>query len=187
MCHNYYGVSPLFATVGANPLAVLRNLEGEEDALMTNAAKRRAVVEAEPSLGGLETTVGFVLRLAQVAVFKDLLAALKPFDLRVTDLSVLMVIEATPGLQQRAIGEMLRIQRPNLVIILDQLQARGLVRRDAVPGDRRSYALSITPEGEVLLGQAKAAHAAHCRKVVEALGDLEEERMLAVLERIAAI
>jgi len=187
MCHNYYGVSPLFATIGANPLAVLRNLEGEEDALMTNAVKRKAVAEAEPSLGGLETTVGFLLRLAQVAVFKDLLAALKPFDLRVTDLSVLMVIEATPGLQQRAIGEMLRIQRPNLVIILDQLQARGLVRRDAVPGDRRSYALSITPEGAELLRQAKAAHAAHCRKVDEALGDMEQERMLSVLERIAAI
>jgi DNA-binding MarR family transcriptional regulator len=154
---------------------------------MTSAAKRKAEAEATPSLGGLETTVGFVLRLAQVAVFKDLLAALKPFDLRVTDLSVLLVIEATPGLQQRAIGDMLRIQRPNLVIILDQLQARGLVRRDPVPGDRRSYALSITPEGAALLRDAKAAHAAHDRKVLEALGDLDKERMLAVLERIAAL
>lgn len=154
---------------------------------MTSAAKRKAEAEATPSLGGLETTVGFVLRLAQVAVFKDLLAALKPFDLRVTDLSVLLVIEATPGLQQRAIGDMLRIQRPNLVIILDQLQARGLVRRDPVPGDRRSYALSVTPEGAALLRDAKAAHAAHDRKVLEALGDLDKERMLAVLERIAAL
>lgn len=154
---------------------------------MIDAEDREAAVETRASLGGLETTVGFVLRLAQVAVFKDLLAALKPFDLRVTDLSVLMVIEATPGLQQRVIGEMLRIQRPNLVIILDQLQSRGLVRRDPVPGDRRSYALSITPEGAALLRDAKAAHAAHDRKVLAALGDVEQERMLAVLERIAAI
>jgi len=154
---------------------------------MIDAVEREAAAETQASLGGLETTVGFVLRLAQVAVFKDLLAALKPFDLRVTDLSVLMVIEATPGLQQRAIGEMLRIQRPNLVIILDQLQSRGLVRRDPVPGDRRSYALSITPEGAALLRDAKAAHAAHHRKVLAALGDIEQERMLAVLERIAAI
>ena len=154
---------------------------------MADAAELKAATEEALSLGGLETTVGFVLRLAQVAVFKDLLAALKPFDLRVTDLSVLMVIEATPGLQQRAIGDMLRIQRPNLVIILDQLQARGLVRRDPVPGDRRSYALSITPEGSLLLQHAKAAHAAHDRKVLAALGDLDKEKMLAALERIAAI
>jgi DNA-binding MarR family transcriptional regulator len=173
--------------IGANPVVVLEKTAHGKDALMTSAAKRKAETETSPSLGGLETTVGFVLRLAQVAVFKDLLAALKPFDLRVTDLSVLLVIEATPGLQQRVIGDMLRIQRPNLVIILDQLQARGLVRRDPVPGDRRSYALSITPEGAALLRGAKAAHAAHDRKVLEALGGLEKERMLAVLERIAAI
>ncbi len=154
---------------------------------MIDAAERKEPMDEGVSLGGLETTVGFVLRLAQVAVFKDLLSALKPFDLRVTDLSVLLVIEATPGLQQRAIGDVLRIQRPNLVTIIDQLEARGLVRRGPVPADRRAYALSLTPEGEALLQQAKRAHAQHDRKVLDALGDLDKERMLAALERIAAI
>lgn len=154
---------------------------------MIDAAERKEPMGDGVSLGGLETTVGFVLRLAQVAVFKDLLSALKPFDLRVTDLSVLLVIEATPGLQQRAIGDVLRIQRPNLVTIIDQLEARGLVRRGPVPGDRRAYALSLTPEGQALLGKAKLAHAQHDRKVLDALGDLDKERMLAALERIAAL
>ena len=154
---------------------------------MIDAAERKEPMGEDVSLGGLETTVGFLLRLAQVAVFKDLLAALKPFDLRVTDLSVLLVIEATPGLQQRAIGEVLRIQRPNLVTIIDQLEARGLVRRGSVPGDRRAYALSLTTEGEALLQRAKVAHDQHGRKVLDALGDFETERMLAALRRIAAL
>lgn len=154
---------------------------------MIDAAERRESMGDSASLGGLETTVGFVLRLAQVAVFKDLLSALKPFDLRVTDLSVLLVIEATPGLQQRAVGDVLRIQRPNLVTIIDQLEARGLVRRGPVPGDRRAYALSLTPEGAALLQQAKIAHAQHDRKVLDALGDLDKRQMLAALERIAAL
>jgi len=154
---------------------------------MIDASEGREAIGEGVSLGGLETTVGFLLRLAQVAVFKDLLAALKAFDLRVTDLSVLLVIEATPGLQQRAIGEVLRIQRPNLVTIIDQLEARGLVRRGAVPTDRRAYALSLTSEGEALLRQAKIAHAQHDRKVLDALGDLDKARMLAALERIAAL
>jgi DNA-binding MarR family transcriptional regulator len=154
---------------------------------MIDASEGREAIGEGVSLGGLETTVGFLLRLAQVAVFKDLLAALKAFDLRVTDLSVLLVIEATPGLQQRAIGEVLRIQRPNLVTIIDQLEARGLVRRGAVPTDRRAYALSLTSEGEALLRKAKIAHAQHDRKVLDALGDLDKARMLAALERIAAL
>lgn len=148
--------------------------------------KQDAIVEG-PSLGGLETQVGFLLRLAQVAVFKDLIAGLKPYDLRPTDFSVLLVIEATPGLKQQAVGEALRIQRPNLVTILDQLQGRGLVLRGAVPGDRRSYALSLTPEGKALLAKAKAAHARHDRKVSGALAGLDKAVLIDALERIAAI
>lgn len=154
---------------------------------MIDAGERSEAIGEGVALGGLEITVGFLLRLAQVAVFKDLLAALKPFDLRVADLSVLLVIEATPGTQQGAIGEALRIQRPNLVTIIDQLEARNLVRRGSVPGDRRAYALSLTPEGQALLRKAKAAHARHGRKVLDALGDFETERMLDALRRIAAL
>jgi len=138
-------------------------------------------------LGGLDRHVGFMLRLAQVAVFKDLLSALKPFDLRVTDFSVLLVIGATPGLKQQDVGRALRIQRPNLVTIIDQLQGRGLVHRGVVPGDRRSYALSLTEEGAAVLAKAKVAHKRHSKKVIAALGDIDEEQMLAALERIAAI
>lgn len=138
-------------------------------------------------LGGLDRHVGFMVRLAQVAVFKDLLAALKPFDLRVTDFSVLLVIGATPGLKQQDVGRALRIQRPNLVTIIDQLQGRGLVHRGAVPGDRRSYALSLTEEGEAVLAKAKIAHQRHNKKVAAALGDIDEGQMLAALERIAAM
>ena len=151
-------------------------------------SERRDEASVEsPSLGGLETQVGFLLRLAQVAVFKDLIAALKPFDLRPTDFSVLLVIEATPGLKQQAVGEALRIQRPNLVTILDQLQGRGLVLRGAVPGDRRSYALTLTTEGETLLAKAKTAHARHDRKVSAALAGLDKAALIDALERIAAI
>jgi DNA-binding MarR family transcriptional regulator len=148
--------------------------------------QREAGVEG-PSLGGLETQVGFLLRLAQVAVFKDLIAELKPFDLRPTDFSVLLVIEATPGLKQQEVGEALRIQRPNVVTILDQLQGRGLVLRGAVPGDRRSYALTLTPEGKALLVKAKAAHARHDRKLSGALKGLDKAALIDALERIAAI
>lgn len=137
------------------------------------------------ALGGLDAQVGFVLRLAQVALFKDLIEALRPFALRPTDFSVLLVIEATPGLKQQAVGEALSIQRPNLVTIIDQLEGRGLVKRGATPGDRRSYALALTPDGETLLAQAKVAHAEHAARVTEALGDMDKHLVLEALGRIA--
>lgn len=139
------------------------------------------------ALGGLDAQIGFVLRLAQVAVFKDLIEALKPFELRPTDFSVLLVIEATPGLKQQAVGEALSIQRPNLVTILDQLEGRSLVRRGDVPGDRRSYALTLTPQGQDLLNSAKTAHEGHTERVSGALGGMDRRMVLEALSRIARI
>jgi DNA-binding MarR family transcriptional regulator len=143
----------------------------------------RAVVD----LGGLETQVGFVLRQAQLAVFQDLLAALRPFGLRVTEFSVLTVIGASPGLKQQAVGEALQIQRPNLIAILDRLQQRGLVRRDPVASDRRAYALALTSQGRALLGQACRAQADHERRLRGCLGGLDTTLVLEALVRIATL
>lgn len=154
----------------------------------TTAAARAEVLDATPpggALGGLDAQIGFVLRLAQVAVFKDLIEALRPFGLRPTDFSVLLVIQATPGLKQQAVGEALSIQRPNLVTILDQLEGRGLVKRGAAPGDRRSYALTLTRDGAALLAEATAAHTRHAERVTDALGDMDKQMVLEALTRIA--
>jgi DNA-binding MarR family transcriptional regulator len=137
-------------------------------------------------MAGLDGQVGFALRLAQVAVFNDLISALKACDLRVTDFSVLLLIGANPGISQQAIGEALRIQRPNLVSIIDALQQKDLVRRETVPQDRRSYALSLTGAGTKLLTRAKAAHQRHTRKVSAAVGP-HQDVVLAALKRIAEI
>ncbi|HEX7760839.1 MAG TPA: MarR family transcriptional regulator [Caulobacteraceae bacterium] len=138
-------------------------------------------------MAGLEETLGFVLRLAQVAAFNDLIASLRPFELRPTDMSVLLVIRANPGLKQHALGEALHIQRPNLVLIIDQLQARDLVRREAVATDRRSHALRLTPAGEALIAAASEAHDRHVAKVTAAVGERCLPEVLEALRRVAAL
>lgn len=145
-----------------------------------------AATGIETDLTPLEGQLGFLLRLAQMAVFKDLLAALKPLDLRLADLSALLMIERNPGLKQQALGEALHIQRSNLVAIVDQLEKRGLIERAPMRGDRRSYALSLTDPGAELLVRAKARHAAHEARVAEAAGPVHEE-LTQALRRIAAM
>lgn len=142
--------------------------------------------DGDIDMSGLDGQIGFALRLAQVAVFQDLIAALKGCDLRPTDFSVLLLIGSNAGISQQAIGDALRIQRPNLVSIIDALQQRNLVRRETVPQDRRSYALSLTPAGVKLLARAKAAHTRHTRKVSVAVGAHHDE-VLAALRRISDI
>lgn len=128
-----------------------------------------------------------MLRLAQVAVFNDLIATLKPYGLRPTDLSVLLVVQANPGLKQQEIGAALRIQRPNLVSIIDDLEARGLVKRAQVLSDRRSYALHLTEDGEALMKQAVEAHREHTARVDVAAGPARAPELLDALRGIAQI
>ena len=150
--------------------------------------KLKRTTEAEKaSLGDLDGQIGFLLRLAQVAVFKDLIKALKPLDLRPTDFSVLVVIGETPGLKQQQLGEALSIQRSNLVTILDQLQGRGLVQRGAVEGDRRSYALSLTSDGASLLIKAKGAHKRHVRAIATVLQGIDKGILVEGLTRLASL
>lgn len=151
------------------------------------AMATRRSLGGDIGLGDLENQVGFLLRLAQVSVFKHLIAALEPFDLRLTDYSALLVIEANPELKQQSLGEALRIQRPNLVSIMDALERRGLVKRGSVPGDRRSYALTLTPEGSALLARANEAQARHEADVDAALGPIDKAAFLGALARLAAL
>jgi DNA-binding MarR family transcriptional regulator len=140
--------------------------------------------KASVRMAGLDQQLGFALRLAQVAVFKDLLDALAPCGLRLAEFSALTVIAANPGLNQQALGGALSIQRPNLVVLLDRLEARGLIRRGALPGDRRAYALTLTAEGQTLLAQASRIHAEHERKITSALSEADRRLMLRILKQI---
>lgn len=152
-----------------------------------DASTTRNPLGGDVNLGDLENQVGFVLRLAQVSVFKHLIAALEPFDLRLTDYSALLVIAANPELKQQSLGEALWIQRPNLVSIMDGLERRGLVKRGSAPGDRRSYALTLTPEGSALLAKANAAQARHEADIDAALGPIDKAAFLGALTRLALL
>lgn len=138
-------------------------------------------------LDGLEDRIGFVLRLAQLAVFQDLIAALRPWGLRVTDFTVLVVIGRTPGLKQQTVGAALQIHPPNLNAIMDRLCQLDLVRRTAGRSDRRAYALSLTPQGERVLAEAKEAHTKHDQRLLACLQGLDTAAVLSALKRLATL
>jgi DNA-binding MarR family transcriptional regulator len=134
---------------------------------------------------GLADRFGFQLRMAQAAVWSDLVAALQPLGLRPSQYSVLLILRATPGSRQQDIGEALGIQRPNLAAMIDGLEKRGLIRREINPADRRSHALSLTDEGLALLAEADAAHGRHEQRLSERIGEADTDALLPVLRRIA--
>src|SRR5262249_8228285 len=98
--------------------------------------------------------------LAQVgayaaAKFAERLAVL---DLAPAHAGTLRVLHARPGISQQVLSSMLGAPPSRLVVLVDELEERGLVERRDSPEDRRVYALHLTHKGtEVLEAIGKIA------------------------------
>jgi DNA-binding MarR family transcriptional regulator len=136
--------------------------------------------------GPLDERLGYVLRRAQVAVFRDFFKTFEPLDIKPAQYSILTIIECNPGLKQTQVGDALGIKRTNFVGMIDELESRGLVRRDEALGDRRSYALVLTPQGEDLMPRLHELSAAHEQRIVAALGAKRRQKLAGELATLAA-
>ena len=155
--------------------------EPDPDAAFESAAPERAAI----NYGPLNRRLGYVLRRAQIAVFRDFFAEFEAFDIRPGQYSILTVIESNPGLKQSMVSEALGIKRANLVAMIDELERRGLVRRDAAPNDRRSNALVLTEAGERLIAKLHAIADRHDRRFAEILGADALGRLFESLRKLA--
>jgi DNA-binding MarR family transcriptional regulator len=114
----------------------------------------------------------------------DLVSALKPFDLRLVTFSALVIIRDNAGLRQSQLADVLEIERPNLVVIVDELEQRDLIVRDRAVNDRRAYALRVTDEGEALCGKALLAVKEHEEKLCTGMTPEQRATVLDAMKSI---
>jgi DNA-binding MarR family transcriptional regulator len=117
----------------------------------------------------LRRFIGYDMKRAFNAVQADLNATLAPFGLRMVTYSVLAVVCANPGIRQSRLAEVLSIERPNLVLILDDLERAEAVERVRAPDDRRAYELSPTLRGRRLCDRATRAVDAHDARIAKGI------------------
>ena len=130
----------------------------------------------------LPSLIGYNLRRAQTAVFQDFSFSLADCKLTPGQFGVLVLIQANAGLNQTSLGKALGIDRSTVAAVIDKLEARGLVER--TPADRRSYALQLSGQGEVLLKQARALVADHERRIAGNLDADEQQHLIDLLSRL---
>lgn len=130
--------------------------------------------------------VGYHMKRAFNVVQADLAATLKPFELRMITYSALVLIVDNPGLRQSQLADAMDIERPNLVVIIDELERRDLILREKVPTDRRAYALVPTLAGRQLCARAIAAVKSHEARLLQGVGMTEFAQVLDILRRIEA-
>ena len=75
-------------------------------------------------------------------------------------LDVLARLNDAPGgsLRMQELQDRALFTRSGMTRLVDRIEAAGLVRREAVPGDRRGVSVVITPEGARLYSEAIERH-----------------------------
>ncbi len=132
----------------------------------------------------LRNFIGYSMKRAFNVVQTDLSVALEPFDLRMLTYTALVLITDNPGLRQSQLADAMDIERPNLVVIIDELEGRDLIIRERVPTDRRAYALKVTLAGRQLYEQAVAAVNAHEADLLKDIPNETLDLVVATLKRI---
>lgn len=132
----------------------------------------------------LRRFVGYGMKRAFNAIQADVNATLRRHGLRMVTFSVLVIIRDNPGVRQTGLAEILMIERPNLVPILDELESAGLIRRARAQGDRRAYELRVTEMGQRACDAAEQAVHAHDDRMIAGLSDTERAALHAALRRI---
>jgi len=104
----------------------------------------------------LETLLGYNARRAALAVIAQFLERMAVYDLKPVDFSVMSVIVHNPGVTSRQLCAALNILPPNLVGLVQSLEARGLIERLPHPHDGRAMGLHPTEQGQELMLKAEA-------------------------------
>jgi DNA-binding MarR family transcriptional regulator len=141
--------------------------------------------DAPVNLGPLAGYLAFHLRLAEGASFRAFQRIAGVPDLRPGWFAVLTLIAENPGITPMALARGSGRDKSTITPVLRDLERDRLVSRAAVPGDRRSYALSLTAEGEARLAHLGARAAEHERRLEAIVGGRKPE-LIALLRRIAA-
>ncbi|WP_228375016.1 MarR family winged helix-turn-helix transcriptional regulator [Demequina iriomotensis] len=134
----------------------------------------------------LDSDASFLLARAGAVAAAVANRALGDLGLKVRSYSVL-TLAAECGPTQRELAAQLRLDPSQIVALVDDLEARGLVRRRAVPSDRRTRIVEATAEGASLLAAARRAVESAERDAHAALSEAEAQVLRDLLLRIAYV
>jgi DNA-binding MarR family transcriptional regulator len=110
---------------------------------------------------------------------------LVPLGLDKRQANMLLQVAAAEGKPQLALARALAIPPSRVVVLVDDLERRGLIRRQGDPADRRVRTLHLTPEGKQMVRRLAEVAAAHEAGLCVGLDAREREQLVSLLRKAA--
>lgn len=135
-------------------------------------------------MGLLDGLIGYRIRLAQIAAYKDFESVTRDFGQAPRYFGLLALIEANPGLPQGKLADAIHLVRSSLVPIIDKLESDGIVERRAASGDRRLKAVWLTTKGQKMLTRLKPHVLAHEARLTAGMSERDKASFLRLLRHV---
>jgi DNA-binding MarR family transcriptional regulator len=135
------------------------------------------VIEAE-ALPGY-----YIRRLQQIAV-AVFLQATEAHGVTPVQYAALNQVGQTPGTDQRSLARAIGLDTSTAASVIDRLEARGLLLRQASPEDRRVRLLQLTADGEALLAAIRPDVLQAQEQMLNPLSDAERTEFMRMLRQV---
>jgi len=146
---------------------------------------REAPLEPAVRFGKLPDYLGYQIRQAQSAMFRDFGRITQELGVTPGEFSLLAIVEANPGINSVRLSKVYQLDKSTISLSVKRMLKRGLVRRAQDASDRRFSGLWLTPAGRQLLSRAPKRVEEPEEIMNAALTPGERERLLDMLRRIA--
>ncbi len=140
--------------------------------------------QQELSFGPLLGYLGYQIRQAQAAIFRDLTAAAADLDVTPGEYGLLAMVDANPGISQVDLAVIHRLDKSTLSLAVTRLAKRNLIRRARSPEDDRANRLFLCKAGVRLLAAVRERIEAQERTMDAVLRPGERDLILDALQRI---
>ncbi|MDS0140185.1 MULTISPECIES: MarR family transcriptional regulator [unclassified Amycolatopsis] len=128
--------------------------------------------------------LGYLLKHAQLRLAELAEPLYAPLGVTGRQLALLTLFGDGPAQSQQDGAARLGVDRTTMVALVDELEAKGLVRREVAPGDRRKRLVLLTPEGERVREAGVEVTRQAEALLLEPLSAEDAERLRAALHRV---
>jgi DNA-binding MarR family transcriptional regulator len=141
--------------------------------------------DVRPVNPGALDRVTWALRRAEGAVQTLKEQRLRPLGVAVAHYSLLMSVNADPGLAGAEVARRLNVTPQAVASLVDRLEGRGQLERRQHPRHRHVQELHLTDAGREILRRADAVVAEVEELVTAQLGPTNTDRLKTLLERVS--